>query len=476
MNTTKITSIILCQILLLSVVAFAQDANPEDEPKFSPQEFISDIEKSMDKQNTEEINQKIDTLTNDEDTNKVLTYLKNNMKDHGVTAEVVTKRIISKKSEGREIDFTIREGAEIQDMSIADNNFKIEVDDKEFTIPLDTIPKAVTGIEVTETGVSYSLENDGKVEMTDPEYNLVEKNGELFIENYKGLDGETHDLEISFTQEGWVKFHEDGEIEISGGAVLYDPATETKIELKDKSGTPAFANFYKNGHIVRQSPDYSKNNILVTKEREGIIFDIQSTSNEGTFIISEDGASKESYSDFPPNLDKTHSFLIDPEGKFIFIAENENVKGFINGETDNGYKMFGSPNTPQGGVLLDKTLAFGGGDIYATPGNPGNIAQGGGSRGGGSDGGGGGGGLGGSLGTILPFALVGIGVLAAALMAGGGDKKTENKSTTTLEDQGATKYKNGDKWQGEEITYSGKKITTGKAAPTKKPTVQSTFD
>lgn len=464
MNTTKITSIILCQILLLSIVAFAQEATTDKEDNdFDPQKYIEDIKDTK----VGDLQTKIDQLDTDKKIKSVLDHITTNInkeefKELRESAEYLTGKIISQKSNNKKLDFKIDKESAVQGITINDKDLNIKVNNKDFKIPLEKIPESVTGIEVTERGVLYTTKTNGQIEMTEPKntLNLVEKEGKLFIENYKGIDGEVHELEISFSQKGRVSFLENGEIEFSGGAVIYDPATKTKFELKDKTGSPGYINFYKKGHIIKP---FQATNILVTKKsNQEIIFDIKKTNKDGVFILSEDEINKENYNDFPPNLDKENSFLIDPEGKKIYIAEDENVIGTIKGDKTQ-YRMIGIPGTPDGGVLVDGTFGFREGKIGATPGTPGTGYPETGSPGGI---------LGGALKGILPFAIIG-GLLAIALAIGlgGGDK---SKKESKYENQ--TKYKNGDPYQGEDITYNGKGLSTGKPSTTKKPTIQSTYD
>jgi len=464
MNTTKITSIILCQILLLSIIGFAQDTTPDEEKDELGDDAIKEMIQNVN-DNLGSVDEELKKINTPEKTNEVLEYIKKKVNEEGYinreSAEFITGKIISKKGNNKKLGFKINKETTVQGIAINDKNLNIKVANKDFQIPLDTIPNSVTGIEVTKDGVSYTLKENGQIQITNPKHKLIEKEGKLIIENYKGVDGEKHDIQISFTQKGRVKFLKDGEIELSGGAVIYDPATETRIELKDKSGATGYLNFYENGHIIRP---FKGNNMLITKEREEITFEIKSTNDNGAFIVSEDGINKENYNDFPPKLDKENSFLIDPENKKIFIAEDEKVIGFISGE-DSEYKIFGIPGTPQGGILLDGKLAFGKGGIHGTPGNPGKIP-------------GGGGGGGGILGTALPFLAIGGAILAAilavSLIGGGGDDKKTNEQKYVNHNQ--TKYKDGDPYQGEDITYNGKEVSTGRPATTKKPTIQSTFD
>jgi len=258
MNTTKITSIILCQILLLSIIGFAQDTTPDEEKDELGDDAIKEMIQNVN-DNLGSVDEELKKINTPEKTNEVLEYIKKKVNEEGYinreSAEFITGKIISKKGNNKKLGFKINKETTVQGIAINDKNLNIKVANKDFQIPLDTIPNSVTGIEVTKDGVSYTLKENGQIQITNPKHKLIEKEGKLIIENYKGVDGEKHDIQISFTQKGRVKFLKDGEIELSGGAVIYDPATETRIELKDKSGATGYLNFYENGHIIRPSKE-----------------------------------------------------------------------------------------------------------------------------------------------------------------------------------------------------------------------------
>lgn len=467
MNSTKTISIILCQILILSIIAFAQSTDPKEET-IDPQPFIDDIGNTP----VNEVNTKIAKLDTNEKINPILEYIKDNInkedfKKSRDAAELIMQKIISQKA-GTELNFKIGEKSTIQDLSISDTEGKdpklnIKIKDKNFVIPLDKLPKSISGIEIMDNGVAYTTKNNGRIELNDPKYTLTEEGDKLILGKYTGIDEQEHKIEISFSENGRVTIKDKGEIEFSGGAILYDPATKTSFKLKDTKGVPGYVNFYKEGHIVKRIG----NNIIVEKE-DGLSIDIDKTNSNGIFIISKNGITKENYNDYPSGLDKENSFLIDPENKNIYIPENENAISRIT-DNKNNYKLFGNPNTPQGGVLLNGTVGIGGGNILVDKTNGATINSG--NRGGNTGGGNtGGGNTGGGIGSWLPILLIGAAALAVALLLGGGksDKGSSYKNQNISTEEGSHYYDNS--------SYSSGKISTGREATPKTPIIQSTFD
>lgn len=428
MNTTKTTSIILSSILILSIIAFAQGTEIEQ----TPENLLKDA-KELNLENEE----------NREQANQLI------------------KQII-KKTSTKELTFTLTQNAKLDSMTIENNKLKITLNEKTFTIPPTNLDNSIVGFELTENELRYITKNGGKIGLTDPEQ-TIEKDDDKYILKF-------NDKTIHYNGKGRISFKPNGEIEFSGEATIYDPATKTSFKLKDTTGKPGYIDFYKEGHIVRRIG----NNIIVEKE-DSLSLNIKKTNENGMFILSENGITKDSYSDYPPGLDKTNSLLIDSENKNIYIPENENAIGHII-DNQNEYQIFGNPDTPQGGTILDGSLGFGGGKIFGTGGKGGSIkatdstsTQGGydTSRGGIT---GGGGGSKGSINSWLPFILIGAAGLAAILLLK--PKKDKSKS-----------YKNQTKESTQTGTYDGSptsnindSVTTGREATTTKPTIQSTYN
>ncbi len=471
MNSTKIISIILCQILLLSVIAFAQSADtpPKEETNdFNPEKILNDNKDSL-----EELSKLAETLDLDK-SNKLLDYIGKNingdkLKDEKLrlSAEYITQKIITTKA-GRELNFKVDEKAKIEGLSISEkdskNTLTLKIKDKTFNIPLNDLSEKILGINVREDGVAYQVNKEGteEIRINDPEFELIEEDDKLFLKNYKGLDGDEHKFEISFTGGGRVTIENNGDIEFSGGAVIFDPATKTSFKMKDPAGKPGYINFYKEGHTIRTIG----NNMIVGKE-DGLSIDIKTKNEKTLFMISKEGITKEGYSDFPSKTDKTSSLLIDPEKKHIYVPEDTDIIGLLS-DKENGYRLFGIPNMPQGGILLNGTAGFGGGEVTTT-GKGDNSIPGNGGGGGGGSGGSSGGGLGGKLNAILPFLLIGGAILAAALLLGG---KKDKGSSYDDQNKSSEEYTNNNENTG----YNEEEITTGKKATTKTPTIQSTYD
>lgn len=412
MKKEKFLSIFLTKILIISIIAFSYQISAQTGTQETPEQTLERLKNTK----VGDLSSEIERLDS-EKANSIINHIKENINKENFKqlkeiSEIFISQVIRLRT-NRELTFSVADNAKkINDLSIEESLLSIDIAGKEFNIDINELPNAIKGIGVTQNGISYLTEEGSSIETNNPEQRIVHEDGNLVIEGYKSSDGEEKRLEISFSQKGRVTFRGNGEIEFSGGAVIYDPATQTRFELKDKEGAPGYLTFYKEGHIIKTF-ERSPNPIVVRKEKEDLIFEILRNPENGVFIISKDGIDKENYNDYPRGFTKEHSFLIDPEGKKIFVAENkESIYKLTGGK---GYRLFGDPDLMHlGGVLLDGTTFRGRGGGGFTPPNGGGttIPP---SPPGGPPGGG-------IIGKILPFLLIGGGILLAILLLTGGSK------------------------------------------------------
>jgi hypothetical protein len=464
MNLSKTTSIILCHILILSVIAFAED--PTTDPEENWDQFIEET-------TLENLDSKVSSIIADPaKTNKLLSHIKEQLKDPNYgnkeKVEEIIEEIVTKKSPG-DMSFDIGENSEIQDISLEDNTLNLKIKDQNFKVPLDSLPESVVGIETTKDGIRYKTKDGNKVDITNPDYSLEEKDDKLLLKGYIGADGQPHEFLISFTEEGRVSTKPNGEIEFSGGAQIYDPKTQTTFSLKDTKGKPGYINFYKNGHIIKPIG----NTIQIKRAKEDLNLDIKKSNENGMFVLASEDINKDSYSDFPPGIDKTNSMLIDSKNKNIYLPEDENAIGYIHGT---GYKLFGLPNLPQGGVLMDGGAGFGGGNIFSNNTRTSVPPNQGGTGGGGGVGGGG-------IGSMSPMTLLMIGgsILGGVLLMSmmGGDGEEEEYDTEIEENTQEINYTNDSLEPSKQKINSYKgpsgEVSTGRSATSNTREIQSLY-
>jgi hypothetical protein len=439
----KITSLNLCTLLILSIVSFSYLIGAQTPPSFDPESVISQVSSGSNGNFENRVESSVNQIINEGNENKLLDHIKEEMNDgnyqYKTTAQVMIQKIISKKANNCAISFEMTEKSSIQKLELDQKNLIIKVNQKEFNLDLENIPEGVTGIGVTKEGVSYYLdqENTKRIDINDPNQKLEKEGDNYFINEYTGVDGDYHRIQISFSSYGRVTFKPDGYIEISGGAQIFDPETETRISLLDKDAKPVLIGFHKKGHIIKPvQGETIGNNVLIQKEKEEFGLTILQKSKQA-FIIADRGLTPD-FSNYPsPDFSKENSFLIDSEGKKIYLPESLDVVWGLVGE--NKYEIIGNPQTPTEGTLLDGSALFGsGGQISGTgTGTTGTGTTGTGTTGTGTGTGGGG--------NILTWLLIAGGVVLAIILLSSffssddkdkdKDKKNQSEYNDSLIDQ-----------------------------------------